>query len=350
MSMIKPTTTTQWNSLDGARALSILSVLACHLLPLGPKTFFDLNIALGQFGMAIFLGLSGFLIAHKLITDKSLVDFFVKRAVRIFPLLWLILLLSFAWRLSDLGFNAVIAHVFLFVNNLPHYYFPETEHLWSLCVEIHFYILAGLFFFIFKRSGLILLVLTGLLLSVYRFKEQALFDTTTLFRLDELLIGLSIGLLWHTESPAANWLKKTLGSLSPFFLMAALALASLAPPNPWLFVLRPYIAALLIGALIYNQGSSLTKLMASKKWEWVSRHSYALYLIHPFLLVTWLGSGDKLTIYMKRPLLFLVLFVLAYLSTKYFEKYFIQTGKKWLEKRNIAKSKTAVLSHPSTAD
>ena len=152
MAMNKPVIHQQWNSLDGARALSILAVLACHLLPLGPKTYFDLNIAVGQFGMAIFFALSGFLIAHKLITEESIFDFAVNRAVRIFPLLWLLLLISFAWKLPSLDVDTVTAHFLVFVNNLPQYYFPETEHLWSVCVEIHFYILTAVFFFLLLLS------------------------------------------------------------------------------------------------------------------------------------------------------------------------------------------------------
>lgn len=350
MSMIKPAINPQWNSLDGARALSILCVLACHLLPLGPKTFFDLNIAVGQFGMAIFFGLSGFLIAHKLLTEKSLFEFAVNRAARIFPLLWLLLLISFAWRLPSLDIDAFTSHFLVFVNNLPEHYLPETEHLWSVCVEVHFYVLAGLCFFLLKRSGLGLLVVVGLLLSLYRYQEQALFNTTTLFRLDELLIGLGVGLLWHTDTPAARSVKKFLSSLNPLLMMAALAVASLAPPHPVLFVLRPYIAALFIGALIYNQHAGATKAMASAKWQWISKHAYALYIIHPFLLLTWLSSGDKLTMYMKRPLLFLALFGLAYFSTKYFEKYFIQMSKQWLQTRKSAKPKPILAPTPSTAD
>lgn len=352
MAMNKPVIHQQWNSLDGARALSILAVLACHLLPLGPKTYFDLNIAVGQFGMAIFFALSGFLIAHKLITEESIFDFAVNRAVRIFPLLWLLLLISFAWKLPSLDVDTVTAHFLVFVNNLPQYYFPETEHLWSVCVEIHFYILTAVFFFLLKRSGLGFLVLLGVFLSLYRYQEQALFNTSTLFRIDELLAGLAVGLLWHSDTPLARQIKKVLSTINPFFILIVLAAASLAPAHPVLFIFRPYIAALFIGALLYNQQNWSTKAFAHEKWQWLSKHAYALYIIHPFLMVTWLASGDKLTMYAKRPILFVVLFVLAYLSTKYFERYFIQAGKQWLAERKLAKQKPILVptSKPSTAN
>jgi hypothetical protein len=61
--------------LDGWRAISILMVLAAHLLPLGPKVF-QLNVAAGLFGMVLFFNLSGFLITHFLLNrpDAGFLD------------------------------------------------------------------------------------------------------------------------------------------------------------------------------------------------------------------------------------------------------------------------------------
>ncbi|HEX4857073.1 MAG TPA: acyltransferase [Limnobacter sp.] len=342
MSPYPPNNLLQWKSLDGARALSILCVLACHLLPLGPKTHVDLNIAVGQFGMAIFFCLSGFLIAHKLITEPSLTEFAINRAMRIMPLLWLLLIIGLSLRLPDISNSSLLAHFLVMVNNFPSLNFKETEHLWSVCVEIHFYILAGLSFYLFRRSGLFMLVVVGFLLTAYRYHEQALFNPLTIFRMDELLIGLGLGLLWHSNAPWAQYLKKNLALINPLYMMLGLFVASLAPPSPVLFVLRPYIAALFIGSLLFNSQAHLTRVFAHSAWNWTSRHSYALYIIHPFLLMTWLSSGDKLEMYMKRPLLFAALFVLAYVSTRYYEQFFIQLGKKWIKARRTAKlDKTA---------
>jgi len=50
---------------------------------------------------------------------------------------------------------------------------------------------------------------------------------------------------------------------------------------------------------------------------------------------TWLAEGNTLEKYIKRPLLVLVTFVLAYVSTKYYEKYWINFGKKLTHKPNV---------------
>ncbi len=52
-------------SLDGWRAISILGVLAAHMLPLGPSRW-GLNALAGDAGMSLFFTLSGFLIASTL--------------------------------------------------------------------------------------------------------------------------------------------------------------------------------------------------------------------------------------------------------------------------------------------
>lgn len=71
--------------LDGWRGISILAVLATHLLPLGPKPW-GLNETFGPFGMALFFTLSGFLITRFLLHNDSITDFLIRRFFRVVPL------------------------------------------------------------------------------------------------------------------------------------------------------------------------------------------------------------------------------------------------------------------------
>ena len=63
--------------------------------------------------------------------------------------------------------------------------------------------------------------------------------------------------------------------------------------------------------------------------------SYALYVIHPLLAhATWLGDGESVEKYLKRPLLFLVLFLCAHVPTFYYEQ-------KWTRlARNLTRKST----------
>ena len=69
-------------ALDGLRATSILLVLACHMLPLGPKVL-QLNGAAGAMGMSLFFALSGFLIISVLKNNADVPEFLIRRLTSI---------------------------------------------------------------------------------------------------------------------------------------------------------------------------------------------------------------------------------------------------------------------------
>src|SRR5262245_4445315 len=99
--------------LDGWRGISILSVLACHLLPLGPKSW-QLNAAAGPFGMALLFTLSGFLITSTLLANPDWRTFLIRRGCRILPLAYLYIALAFL--ITGGGMDALLAHAGFFVN------------------------------------------------------------------------------------------------------------------------------------------------------------------------------------------------------------------------------------------
>ena len=98
--------------LDGWRGLSIIFVLACHLLPLGPKVL-QLNFSAGLMGMTLFFTLSGFLITHFLLYRSSVVDFLVRRFFRILPLAWTYIIISLL--LYSASRDVWMAHMFFWL-------------------------------------------------------------------------------------------------------------------------------------------------------------------------------------------------------------------------------------------
>ena len=113
--------------LDGWRAISILVVLAAHMLPLGPKRF-DLNASVGALGMSLFFTLSGFLITKTLIYRPSVPQFLIRRFCRILPLAWLFMLVALP--LARAPFTGVYVGNFLFFANLPPFFLTDlTGHL-----------------------------------------------------------------------------------------------------------------------------------------------------------------------------------------------------------------------------
>ena len=300
--------------LDGWRAISILLVLGAHLLPLGPKSL-QLNSLAGAAGMALFFTLSGFLITQFLAAGMPIHDFLARRLARIIPLGWTAVIVLLLWHRSDL---VAASRNFLFVANLP----PATllrggEHLWSLCVEMQFYVSIALICLLFGRRGLYLVPVLAIGVTFARILAGERISIVTWHRIDEILAGGIIALIY------AGWLGSRAAELMKRLPVWPLAIALLVCSHPaagGLQYLRPYAASFLVGASLSNCPARLERILVSKPMAYVAEVSYALYVIHGILAATWLGTGDRVTRMLKKPLLFGVTFALAHISTRYFEQ------------------------------
>ena len=140
--------------LDGLRAYAVLAVLLHHLFEARvlPSV---LSLGWGTLGVRLFFVLSGFLITGLLIRARDEVEasgvprrvvlghFYLRRALRIFPIYYLVLVLTLIWGppdaheqlpwLATYTYNLWISHL----GRYPGYF----SHFWSLCVEEQFYLL-----------------------------------------------------------------------------------------------------------------------------------------------------------------------------------------------------------------
>ncbi len=132
-------------SLDGLRAVSIVMVMVYHLAGHG------IFGPLGNLGVRVFFVISGYLITGLLLKEQeskghiSLVAFYKRRALRIFPPFYLylaVVALCGASGLFVLRHGDIVQAACYIIN-----YFPGSEqsvyvrHIWSLAIEEQFYIL-----------------------------------------------------------------------------------------------------------------------------------------------------------------------------------------------------------------
>lgn len=306
--------------LDGWRAISIILVLAGHWLPLN-RLVPGLNHTASAAGMALFFTLSGFLIVSFLHNGEPLSRFVVKRLVRIVPLAWLAVALlalagSYSWW--------EIARNLLFVANLPPTNLLEGgEHLWSLGVEMQFYALAaGLC--LFGRRGLYLVPVLATAVTTARVWAGEPISIVTWHRVDEILAGGTLALLYIKG-------RKLPDGWAPLLLcMTILALTSHPGSGP-LQYLRPYASAALVGCSLVAVPNLVGNLMINRPMRYVAEVSYAIYVFHGMLGHTWLGTGSKTEIYIKRPLLLLVTFGVAHVSTRFFEQPTMRLSRRLLK-------------------
>ena len=315
--------------LDGWRAVSIVAVLAGHLLPLGPSQF-QLNAAVAASGMAIFFTLSGFLIASILRNDPDVRRFLIHRICRIVPLAWLaMVILAFANH-ADLA--TVAANALFYANLPPARLMYGGEHLWSLCVEVQFYGVAALLVLIAGRRGLYALPVAALVITGMRIFAGETISIVTWHRVDEILAGATLALVLAAAGVPGR--KIALPRWLPILLGGCL-LASAHPALPWLGYCRPYFAAAMVGCSIVASPAWLRRALESAPARYVAEISYALYVVHAMLSATWLGSGNgsMLQKYALRPVLIAATWGLAHLSTFHFERRWIALGKRLADDR-----------------
>jgi peptidoglycan/LPS O-acetylase OafA/YrhL len=313
--------------LDGWRGISILLVLAAHLLPLGPKGW-RLNDVAGTVGMALFFTLSGFLITRFLLTRDSVTDFLIRRLFRIVPLAWAGMLV--ALYLAKAPLVALLPHLLFYANLPPQALTEPGGHLWSLCVEVQFYVGIAVVVLALGKARLKWVIpLLALAVTAHRVAAGAPVDIVTWRRLDEILAGALLALAWQGQfGPAC---RAALRRPRAWPLIAAFAIALLLASHPGLTALnypRPYMAALLVGLTLAEPPRHLATLLRSRWLAYVAEISYALYVIHHLLIHTWLGTGERMVKYAKRPLLIAATFALAHLSTFHFERHCIALGKR----------------------
>ena len=136
--------------LDGWRGFAILSVLFGHFVT-------EWGLGLGPFGVELFFVLSGRLMAEILfVREADLTSFYVRRLSRIYPAL--LVFATAVLCLAKYGNSNVPIYGYLSALTLTYNYWqiyfeqvPFLDHLWSLCVEEHMYLLLGILAWLTRR-------------------------------------------------------------------------------------------------------------------------------------------------------------------------------------------------------
>lgn len=328
-----PADTDRLTVLDGWRALSILLVITAHWLPVG-AIIPGANAAAGAGGMALFFTLSGFLITRFMLARPEPRAFLIRRVLRIVPLAWLAVALLFLaawWQGDPAGSPAYLFANLLFYGNLPPAkLFPGGEHLWSLAVEMHFYLGIALLVAIGGRRALYLIPVLAMAVTGLRIADGEPISIVTWHRVDEILAGATVALIYQgvLGARAVAVLRGT-----NFALAAILAVACVYLLGTPLAYARPYAVALMVGVSLYHLPHWLERVLSSRPANYIAQISYALYVFHLMLQATWLGSGDTLEKYAKRPLLALATWAAAHFSTFHYEQRFTDLARRMTRRR-----------------
>lgn len=342
--------------IDGLRALAVLSVIFYHAgLP-----FFK-----GGFvGVDVFFVISGYLITSIIVNEMkrgvfSLGDFYGRRARRILPALFFMMLctfpLSWIWMLPKefKEYSASLVFVPLFISNVLFYlqsgYFDVAAelrpllHTWSLAVEEQYYLIFPLFLLLTWRLGkkwVLCFIVLAILLSLVLAQWAANVHPTANFyllptRLFEILIGSLLG--WHIQHKVDD---KFIGQLGSFIglllILVSIFIFDKNTPYPSLYTLAPIVGTCLI-LIFSSEKNPIGVLLGCNILVGIGLISYSSYLWHQPIFSFYRIRGLDLSQNGIAYILIVVALVIGWLSWKY-----VETPAR--TKKNITTKKLCLMS------
>ena len=285
-------------TLDGWRAVAILSVIWHHAMMAffrSEDAYYLTAASLGAFGVDVFFGLSGLLITGLLLKEWSetgsvgLKAFYTRRVFRIFPVY--LLFLGVVAMAGLMHGPRELASCLLVYRNYLSDGWRDTQHLWSLSVEEHFYLIwPGLLVLCGVKWGRNVAAWLAITVGVWRMVEPQLHLLPEVpphfrsdLRMDALLWG-AVAAFTLADSKAREklrqqlrfwpWLGMLVGALFIIRFYSNLTSMGLA-------VLIPMILA---GTALHPEWL-VSRLLASPPMAWVGRISYSLYIWQQLFLV-----------------------------------------------------------------
>ena len=352
-SLTNKTSSTYRPDIDGLRAVAVLPVVFYHA---GFTTF-----AGGYVGVDVFFVISGFLITSLLLAQVqnnsfSLKHFYARRARRLFPALFAVLLaccipayfLLMPEELEDFGQSlattAIFSSNFLFFSEAGYFEGPAELkpllHTWSLAIEEQYYLLFPGFLLLVHRglnqrflAATTALWVVSLGISIWSVSQA---PTAAFFLLPsrnwELLTGSLLAMAlakWQPGTPRTTRAKFSL-EFSGWLGIASISFAVFTynptTPFPGTAALIPCLGTALIivsGALT---DTSAKRFLALKPLVFVGLVSYSLYLWHwPIFVFAKHFALRELSL-LELWLCIGAAFTLAVLSWRYIERPFRGTS------------------------
>jgi peptidoglycan/LPS O-acetylase OafA/YrhL len=255
----------------------------------------------GHVGVALFMVLSGFILANGTFgKDISYAGFLRNRVLRIFPLMTVALMFSLA-AVRDLDLGKAIAPFMLLANTKAAFIEPSgiIATIWTVSVEFQFYLIAPFLFLFVDRRGFSFLLpsilLFWLLRMILLFPLSG--DPTELYRIsyftivgriNQFMIGSGLAYLFDTRWLDLGGNRRSARIWLALSGVAALAILTILNHSggmykwqSWRYIypeLEGLIAATFIGAYLIGR-----PLHGWRLGEWMSRIgiiSFSMYIFH----------------------------------------------------------------------
>ena len=299
-------------TLDALRSLAFLTVFLAHL-PLTGFPVINFLTESGGLRVTFFFVLSGFLITYILLHEKEskgkvkLKKFFVRRALRIWPLFYAMLLFAYLTPYildflqlpySSDGYTPNWLFSALFLENYMMMFTESTPNVspllvtWSLCIDEHFYILWGILFYLVPSKKIHWVIIISIITAVITrivYTHYSILTIDLFSNLDYFAFGAIPAYLIIKKEHIIERL--TTFSSSIKYLLTVITICTILFFSnfkiPGMYIYMPVIIGSLYGLVIaFTLPSGKNKLFISNKniLSKISPYTYGLYLFHTIFL------------------------------------------------------------------
>lgn len=351
-------------NLNGLRFFSALAVIIHHTEQIkswiGIKNSWhngSINL-MGKLGVVMFFVLSGFLITYLLLEEKSYTrsisvkKFYIRRILRIWPLYFLIIILSFFlfpkiqylevsnWQ--DFTYQNFIYKISLYIFFLPNlvpYLFAGGYYCgicWSIGQEEQFYLVWPWLVKKFKNIEIVgwfliiiyNLIKIGFIISQHYFvlttRQSALISFYNDYSIDCMIFGGLLAYYHYTNHKIIKLLfHKNIQTITIAIIFTLLTLG-IRPPN---FYLELY--GLFFGIIVLNLAVNKDSIidLEHKILNYLGKISYGIYIYHFVIVVFVIKTLNHFSInnyIVQYMTILLIVILVSNLSYNYFENYFLK--------------------------
>jgi len=287
--------------LDSLRTLAVALVVIYHWFPIGSGINWLPN---GTIGVMVFFVISGFLISRILITNRNAIEagkstlgntyrnFFVRRALRIFPLYYLTITAVWLFIPESSDINEHPLYFYLYGYNILLYQTGNWSDLlspfWTLGVEEQLYVVWPWVVLLMPRRYLLWaiggLLLGGILFRGYGYSQGDLDGVLTPASFD----AFGLGALWAWYTTDGSDRMEAFRKRLPWAAVLALVLiiGLLMLPGDQLMVVLFQRTMISVIALYFVVGGSfgftgpLGAMLNNQALRYIGRISYGIYVFH----------------------------------------------------------------------
>ncbi len=343
--------------LDELRALCALGVVVFHIETLkkisGQFSFAELPVitGMGYYGVRCFYVLSGFLVAYLLLEERqtrgsvSLSSFYLKRFCRIAPIYYLVVLFTFFIfpSINPLQTSMNVDRAYTWPNLGLHLAFlPQVglekyplligaTQLWTIGVEMQFYLLFPLLFLLGRRNLPLLFFICYFGFYFFRlfYRGLSFLDSPFLMtglnfineivayiRIQPMIVGAFAGWILHAHQ--TKILKVVYSRTMQIFILGTIAtFYTIFPSYNYPFFQRftpePFVFSILILNLCGNPHGLIH--VRSKFLNQCGKFSYGIYVYHLIFIEIVLGILLKYRLFESSSFLFNLILYSAVFST-----------------------------------